>query len=235
MATPSKTPQMKDIIIDIAKLNPSIKALTYDDFTKGKAKELLNIYTDESKILKQKELLHKIAQVPMTVIDNAIPSTSSQNINNFNHTALFFGIDESMKVLINKLSCEIYSNIIIDERQLKDGIIEDGYMYQELQQGFNNWINLCIKLDKFKQFFDTLDKQKQEQLKQGLKLLINAPFIEDDNIVKEFYLFLSNHKLSQLTKFKVNKLLELNLPNLNTQDIAKKIHNSTKFRYNIKS
>jgi hypothetical protein len=234
MATPSKTPQMKAIIKDIAKLNPSIKALTYDDFVKGEAKELLNIYTDESKILKQKELLHKIAQVPMNVIDKAIPSTNSQDINNFNHTALFFGIDESMKALINKLSCEIYSNIIIDERQLTDGIIEDGYMYQELKQGFDNWIKLCIKLDNFKRYFDTLDKQKQEQLKQGLKLLVNAPFIEDDNIAKEFNLFLTNHKLSQLTKFKEKKLMELKLPNVNTQEIAKDIHKFTKFRYNTK-
>jgi dsDNA-binding SOS-regulon protein len=139
-----------------------------------------------------------------------------------------------MKALINKLSSEIYSNIIIDERQLKDGIIEDGYMYQELKQGFDNWIKLCIKLDEFKQYFDTLDKQKQEQLKQGLKLLSNAPFIEDDNIAKEFHLFLANHKLSQLAKFKEKKLMELKLPNVNTQEIAKDIHKFTKFRYNTK-
>ena len=38
--TPSKTPKMKAIIKDIAKLNPNVKALTYDDFVNTDAKEL---------------------------------------------------------------------------------------------------------------------------------------------------------------------------------------------------
>lgn len=234
MATQPKTHQMKIIIKEVAKLNPNIKALTYEDFTKGEAKELLNSYSDDKQILKQKELLHKIAQVPLSNIDRYIPSTKSTNISYYDHTAQFFGIDESMGALINKLSCEIYSNIIIDEMQLADGIIEDGYMHQGIKKSFDNWLVLCNKVDKFKKYMDTLNDEKKKQLKQGLNLVINAPFIEDNNIVNEFHYFISNYRLDQVQRFKINKLKELNLPNINDYKTAQKIHNSTKFRHNNK-
>lgn len=229
--TPTKTPKMIQINKDLKKLNPNIKALEYSDFINTEAKELLIEYTDDKSLLEQKKLLHKIAQVPIERIEELFPSTKSKDIANFNNTSKFFGIDKSMKSLINKLSCDIYTNIIIDEMQILDGIILT-YEYQELKKSFDNWIELCKRLDSFKKYFDSLNKQEQEQLKKGLKILYNAPFLEDKNIVKEFSLFLDNHRLSQLNKFKIYKLLELNLPNVTTQKIAEDIYKFTNLKYN---
>ena len=229
--TPSKTPKMKAIIKDIAKLNPNVKALTYDDFVNTGAKELLLEYKDEDKILEQKKLLHKIANVSLFNIEELFPSTKSQEISNFDNTAKFFGIDVSMKSLIQKLSSPIFTEIIIDEMQMKDGII-NSYEYQYIKKDFDNWINLCKKLDSYKNYFDSLNSKEQEQLKEGLKILNKAPFIEDANIVKEFGMFLLNYRISQLRKFKINKLIELDIPNVNSFKIAEEIYKFTNLKHN---
>lgn len=228
--TPSKTPKMIAINKEIKKLNPNIKALNYYDFINTEAKKLLKEHTNEESILEQKKLLHKIAEVPFLRIEGLFPSTKSEDISNFNNTAKFFGIDESNKALIQKLSSTVYTHIIIDEMQLIDKIINT-YRYQELKQSFDEWLELCKKLDLFKNYFDSLNKQKQEQLKQGLKILNHAPFIEGTNIIKEFALFLDNHRLSQLNKFKINKLLEINLPNVTTLKIAEDIYKYTNLKH----
>lgn len=229
--TPSKTPKMKAIIKDIAKLNPNVKALTYDDFVNTEAKELLLEYKNEDKILEQKRLLHKIAKKSILNIEELFPSTKSQEISNFDNTAKFFGIDISMKSLIQKINSPIFTEIIIDEMQMKDGII-NSYKYQYIKKDFDNWINLCKKLDSYKNYFDSLNSKQQEQLKEGLKILNKAPFIEDDNIVKEFGIFLLNYRVSQLRKFKINKLLELHIPNVNSFKIAEEIYKFTNLKHN---
>jgi hypothetical protein len=229
--TPSKTPKMKAIIKDIAKLNPNIKALTYDNFVNTEAKELLLEYKDEDKILEQKKLLHKIAKVPISDIEELFPTTKSQEVSNFNNTAKFFGINTSMESLIQKLSNPIFTTIIISERQIEDGII-NSYEYKNIKNDFDNWINLCKRLDLFKKYFDSLNQKQQEQLKEGLKILNKAPFIEDNNISKEFGVFLLNHRMSQLRKFKISKLLELNIPNITTTKIAEDIYKFTNLKHN---
>lgn len=228
--TPTKTARMKEVIREIQKLNPTIKALTYNDFMNTEAKELLLDPDDDNSILKRNELLYKIAQVPMDKLDILFPSIDSTKVSNFNNTAKFFGIDETMKSLIQKLSSDVYTDININERQIKDGII-DSYIHQGIKKDFEEWIQLCKKLDGFKIYFESLDKKKQTQLKEGMKILNQAPFIENSNVIKIFYSFTQRHRLSQLNKFKVEKLLSLNLPNVNTEELAKDIHKSTKLRH----
>lgn len=230
--TPSKTPKMKEINKEIRKLNPNAKALTYYDFINTEAKELLLEFNDNKSKLNQKELLHKIANIPISRIDVSFPTTDSENVANFNNTALFFGLDSSLEKLIHSLSSNIYTTIIIKDKESKEDIGQPyGLVYRELEPKvkFEQWIELCKRLDMFKKHFNSLNKENQDELRKGIQLIKNAEFIENDNIVNHIAIFLSNHKLSQLTKYKINKLLEINLPNLQTEELAKDIIKFSKF------
>ena len=224
--TPSKTPKMKVINKKIKKLNPNAKALTYYDFINTEAKELLLEFNDDKSKLNQKRLLHKIANIPISRLDELFPTTDSENVTNFNNTALFFGLDSSLEKLIQNLSSNIYTTIMIKAKESKEDIGQPyGLVYRELvpKIKFEQWVELCKRLDMFKKHYNSLDEEKQNELRKGIQLIKNVEFIETDNIVNHIAIFLSNHKLSQLTKYKINKLLEINLPNLNSEELAKDI------------
>lgn len=209
-----------------SKLQKALSSFEYE--------ESFQLENDLSNIFDMPDLHHEFLDDGKSLISETfIENDYTEN------TAALFSIHD--KTIASKIACieyyETYAQGFVQIRDKNGEYIQD----TSIQDKISKFHSFCLNLNYAKKFiknhfprWEHADEKEKRKLIEELKKLEKdlSPFCANLKVIKIAYMLISKYgRLNKDKEFKTNVLLYLQLPNIETKSIAKKIVESLISKY----